>query len=313
MRRRIEMLASAVFLLFFILAAGCGRKEEGTEGKSKSSGNASLMNLLPGDGEIAGLKHDKDPFHYAAENLWEIINGAAEEYIEYGVVEMVGVYTLDSTGNLDPQILIFDMGEPINAFGIFSQHRSPEDDPVAVGNEGISTETNLYFYAGRYYVQVTAQKIVPKERALLREIADLVAKKMGPVPPPPPLLRLLPAEAQVPRSLMYHPKEFLGYQFLKGALSGEFQGQSGTFKAFVIPFPSESEATRVLEKLQLAWKDLGFSPETWEGRGIALQDPRMGHTRVFQAGAFLGGIRGEGFPEDFPGILCKNLAGDFPR
>ena len=60
---------------------------------------------------------------YEPENLWDIINGAADSYLSYDFEKL---YVADYTNSQDHHIKVyaFRHSTPVNAFGIYSQERS---------------------------------------------------------------------------------------------------------------------------------------------------------------------------------------------
>ena len=85
---------------------------------------------------------------YTPENLYQYINGEAEIYLPYGFKKAACVrYIKASTPSGRPQekgmgVNIFEMGSPLDAFGIYSNFRSSTLPPLKVGAEGFSMKQN---------------------------------------------------------------------------------------------------------------------------------------------------------------------------
>ena len=71
--------------------------------------------------EVEGWSVASEVHSYTADNLWEYINGAAELFVEYDVQTC---YTGDlASGGLVVTVDYYDMGTPLNAFGVYVRER----------------------------------------------------------------------------------------------------------------------------------------------------------------------------------------------
>ena len=78
--------------------------------------------------EVAGWTQPGEVLIYDSDTLWEYINGAAELFVEYGV-QACHVTDL-SSGDLTVTVELYDMGTPLNAYGVFD--REYAGDPLDV-------------------------------------------------------------------------------------------------------------------------------------------------------------------------------------
>ena len=87
------------------------------------SGSPGLAALVP---KLEGWALSEAPRSYFPETLFEYINGAAESYLSYDFRELV-VADLQKKGTEATLTAeIYDMADPVNAFGIFGAERYPE-------------------------------------------------------------------------------------------------------------------------------------------------------------------------------------------
>lgn len=113
--------------------------------------------------------------HFTAANLFEKINGRAEEYLQFGVVALDTVtYTDRREEGRFLDAFVYDMGKPANAFGIFSMERGRGAQPVALGEKGYRAGASCFFIRGRHYVQVVASD----KGALLEEAGLKLARQL---------------------------------------------------------------------------------------------------------------------------------------
>ncbi|MCJ7630611.1 MAG: hypothetical protein MUO50_19725, partial [Longimicrobiales bacterium] len=74
--------------------------------------------------EVAGWTQPGEVLTYDSDTLWEYINGAAELFVAYGVQSC---RTTDLTsGDLTVTVDLYDMGTPLNAYGVFEREASGE-------------------------------------------------------------------------------------------------------------------------------------------------------------------------------------------
>jgi hypothetical protein len=80
----------------------------------------SIVNLLPAISNLPGLKTEGEPKVFTGEDLFEMINGGAEIYLEYGFVQTVSQNYSGITGKSNLKIEIYQMTDPEAAYGIFA-------------------------------------------------------------------------------------------------------------------------------------------------------------------------------------------------
>ena len=93
-----------------------------------------LGRLLPDAGDIEGWKKDGEVLSYAADDLWEYINGSAERFLEYDFEMVLAQHYLNTAGE-EIKVEIYAHGSPLEAFGIYSRFRSPDSEIYDIGNE----------------------------------------------------------------------------------------------------------------------------------------------------------------------------------
>ena len=230
---------------------------------------AAAIGLLPAPGraqaragspELAGLAPRLDAWtrteearSFFPESLFEYINGAAESYLSYDFRELL-VVDLEKKGTEATLTMeIYDMGTPLNAFGIFGAERYPENEPVAVGEMGYLEGEALNFLAGRFYVKLLAFGLGEGTAAVLRDTAAKVASAVKPAGGPPGLVAAFPKDGLVARSEKYIKQNFMGYEFLRHGFVATYKAGDKEFEGFFIDAGSEKAAeetrTRLLDAL----------------------------------------------------------------
>lgn len=219
-----------------------------------------LAALVP---KVQGWSPSEAPRSYFPDDLFEYINGAAESYLSYDFRELI-VADLEK-GEATLTLEIYDMGAPVNAFGIFGSERFPDNKAVPVGELGYSEGETLNFLAGRFYVKTLAFGLGEATEAFLREVGSKVAAGIEPAGGLPRLARAFPPEGLVARSEKYIKKNFMGYAFLGDGYVASYRSGEREIEGFFIEARSETEAEGLLAKLREALSADGASPEKIAG------------------------------------------------
>ena len=104
--------------------------------------------------EIKGWNFTEENEVFDANNLWDVIDGAADLFLEYSFVDLqIGRYISD--GGIEVKVEIYRHNNPLNAFGIYSQERNPEYHFIQVGTQGYIEESVLNFLDGVFYIKLS--------------------------------------------------------------------------------------------------------------------------------------------------------------
>ena len=125
--------------------------------------------LLHGDvclfdrAKISGWDLSGRPYDFAPQNLFEHINGSADFFLAYGFVSLkVAHYAPVSTPNDSVTVEVYDMGEKLNAFGVFQAKRSNKAPSLNIGTASFGSGGYLAFYKDRYFVEINSYILVPQ-------------------------------------------------------------------------------------------------------------------------------------------------------
>jgi hypothetical protein len=165
-------------------------------------------NLWPGDTLKEGWIADTLLNEYTADNLYELVNGGADLYFEYGFGKVVNGSFLKE----DKQILIdiYQMKDATAAYGIYSFYRSANSVTLDIGDEASLMDYYLSLWMGKYFISLTAYDSDSISVAGLKLIAAEIAGKSresGSVP------RIMNLFSEFPE------EERKGVKYLKGKLA----------------------------------------------------------------------------------------------
>jgi hypothetical protein len=256
----------------------------GADAQSRQ-GSAELAALLP---KLPAWTPTEAPRSYFPDNLFEYIDGAAESYLGYDFRELL-VADLEKKGTAATLTLeIYDMGLPVNAFGIFAAERYPENKPVALGELGYIEGEALNFLAGRFYVKLLAFGLGDATEATLTEAGAKVAGAVKGGGGLPALVRAFPKDNLVARSEKYIKKNFMGYEFLHDGYVATYKSDGREMEGFFIDGGTAEAAEEMLAKLVTALKTGGQSVETI-APGLHARNRYGQHLYIGRAGSTLCG------------------------
>jgi len=247
--------------------------------------------VLPAD-FAPGWQWDFEPEVYGPDNLYQYIDGEAELYIDYDFFEMVTAsYALECDESVTFTLDIYDMGTALNAFGIYSSYRRPDHDFAQIGCEATVSALNIRFYKGKFFIQINAGSTDPRVSPALLAAARRLEKAI-PGAERPAVLDMLPGEAQLPHSLAYVTRGFLGQSRFRRTLRASYSIDSGTCTAFVVLFENEPAARTALSDLQATLREQSEEIET-DGALLSARTPYHGALFCRQHDLLILGVNGE--------------------
>jgi hypothetical protein len=210
-----------------------------------ASEKARLAKLLPA-ARGAGARAE-EPRFYAAD-LYQYIDGAAEAFHMYDLVAMV--HREYKAGDAEITVDIYDVGEPINAFGIYSAERSPENRYIQAGAEGYIDEHVLNFLQGSFYVKLSAFSDKGSAQPAMRSFAGEISKRIGGGTALPAILETFPAAGRVARSEKYVKRAPLGHEFLAPACTADYRFAGKQSSLLISTSADAAQAKKKLELLK---------------------------------------------------------------
>ena len=241
-----------------------------------------------------------DTSTYGPDNLWEYIDGAADLFVSYGFKHLqCATYRNPAGGEIRAEA--YRHSSATQAYGMYSQERSPENAPVNIGNEGCADEGMVNVVLGNWYLKLSSSPPVTKEEMLV--VARAIDTVLGSPRGLPEGFALLPAPGRILRSEQYIARDFLGYGFLSNVFLARYGAAEGC-QMFVVRTASPEAARVALESF--------IRKATTSGPGISsgivhIVDPHHGPVDVAVRGADLFGIVGAGNDDATYRTLLKNL------
>ena len=288
------------FLLTLVLAvsglAACSdrpavEKEPPAGGPAASTPASSpLLALLPGRNEVPGWAFSREPRTFTPDNLWELINGAADGFVTYGVQEVVTAdYTQAGTG-YQAVIEIYQMKDPLNAFGKYAEERNPASRFLEIGNEGYSGGTAVNFWKGRHYVKITTFEQKDAIEQEMVKLARSVASKVPAAGGEPLELSYFPREHQLPHTTLYIPRDVLAQSYFANGFEARYKTGEKEHKLILVDLENEAAArdalTRYRQAVTKGGKDVRTLTAPGEG-GFTGKDSFYGNLAAVRTGKYI--------------------------
>ena len=181
-----------------------------------------LNALLPAPPEFFGKPGA--PARYYSTDLYHYLDGGADAYLDYGLVAMI--HREFKAGDVDLTVDIYDMGDPLQAFGIYSAERSPDYLFIPIGAEAHVDVGSLGFLQARYYVKLSAFGDGNRTPTVLEKAARSIEARIGPVGKLPQPVTWFPVAGQVAASQKYIVKAPLGRDYLAPATTAAYRFDS---------------------------------------------------------------------------------------
>jgi hypothetical protein len=256
---------------------------------ARAAGSASV---LPAGNAVAGWKQVGKPRAYNAANLFDLVNGEAQAIQEYSFAGCTHAeYAPANQTKPALTIDVFDMTDPLNAFGLFSSDRI-SGKAVPLGAEGVKIgNSGLNFWKGRYVVRTAILNVSPAAQAAQLAFAKAAAAKIPGNAGPPPIVAALPAGRQ-PRSEKYVKSNVAGQAFLKNAVTARYPSTGQGCEVFIATYPAPAAAKAALEKYRSFEKSgTGLAPLKGVGEaGFSVVDRYAKNVAVAQKGKYVVGV-----------------------
>jgi hypothetical protein len=137
----------------------------------------SKINPLPDTGAVTGWAKTSDTRIFAAKDLYQYIDGDAEQYISAGVIQ---TYTSDYKyeGQLEAVVDVHFMNDAAGARKIMDAAKAADAKQVLLGDSGFAYSQSVVFRKGPYLVRIVAYVSTPETQEALLALARGVEAKL---------------------------------------------------------------------------------------------------------------------------------------
>ncbi|HJN19294.1 MAG TPA: DUF6599 family protein [Armatimonadota bacterium] len=259
-----------IALLALVIAASAGLAAPGFVAASS----------VPDGWEIAA-----EPKTFDGETLYEHINGAAPGYTRFDFrLLTVEPVRLVEDPKVEILVEVYEFGNHLDAFGIYSNERMPTLDFEKLGAEGYFAGPACRFYRGNYYVKLNGSRANDEVAAAERQIATALAKSLKGSARRPAILAAVPQSNIVVNSERYEGSDLLAHDFLGAGFTADYDiGGEKTSKLWFAAKDSPQEAREAYYQLLRFMRkrgEVGESLSLATGRGRLTEHPFYGPSLV---------------------------------
>ena len=224
---------------------------------------------------------------YYPDNLWDLIDGAADAFVAYGFVNLhIAEYV---QGDLHIKAEVYRHKNSVLAYGMYAAERSSDYRFIPLGVQGYAENSLVFFVKGPYYVKVTGYEDDEQAGTMVMNIARAIEKSLSGETTLPQAFGKFPTENQQKNSEHYIPENFIGYSFLNEAFTVEYSLEDQTFTAFLIQTGDTRSVIEMVNKL----KEKAVHSENISEGIIRLEDKYNGNLFLLTLGNQLLGTMGQ--------------------
>jgi|ERR1035438_980068 hypothetical protein len=132
---------------------------------------------FPATNAVASWEKTSDTRTFEAKNLWQYIDGDAEQYISAGVVT-TSTSDYKYRGQLEATVDVYTMGDAAGAGKILEAGQTKDAKTVQVGDAGIAFAQSVIFRKGPALVRIVAYQSTPDAPQALLALAHGVEGKL---------------------------------------------------------------------------------------------------------------------------------------
>ena len=239
--------------------------------------------------ELDGWQKKGSAAAYSPGNLYEYIDGAAENFLAYGFRQLA-VQEYRNQRNQAIVAEVYFHGTPENAFGIYGSEKPLAGSYLSIGSQGYGEEGVLNFISDAYYVKLNGFDLGPAGGEILKTLAGELVRAIDGRNGLPELLGAFPARGRVANSERFILSNFLGHEFLGPAFAADYDLQGQKFQLFILRAGDENEARAVLKRYASLDKAASFPDNP--PASLTINDPYNGPVRLAWRGKFVWGAIG---------------------
>lgn len=243
MRKLFISLLVVVFVTVCHIGRGSAEQEHGPD----------VIQYLPGKSEPAGWSALDNPQVARGEDLFLLIDGAAEIFLEYGFKQAV-FQSYRNENEKSINLEIYEMENPSSAYGVYTFRTGETGKAISVGNEGCIEDYYLNFWKGNFLVTVIGFDSDKETVDGIKMIAKTVEARIKEEGRKPDLTGLLPVKDLKPNGIKYLKGSlalYNNYEFDKANIFGLSEGVIGMYgdhRIFLFSYKDETECREWFQK-----------------------------------------------------------------
>ena len=227
------------------------------------------LGMLPAAILDGGWKATTRIQEFDPDSLYEKIDGAAEQFLQYGFEKLTYLSLAQPAEGLELGLEVYDMGESRNAQGIFSAQKGADRAVVQAAKAMYyPTGSGAVALIGKYYVKIAGNEARAEEKAEQMVAAlEILAGEAEEKPLP---VTVLEAAGIDPGAVAYHKADVFQFAFAKDFWFGTPQG-GGDMQFYVHAAEDEITAQALFSELLAAHTEWDYAVVDQQAAGAVLK------------------------------------------
>lgn len=251
-----------------------------------------LRQLLPSVEDLPGWKLNQQPAVYNGDGLFELIDGGADIYLEYGFTRVVSAQYADPSQNII-LIEIYEMNDSAAAYGIFSLSQGKTGWKKAYGTDAAETADYISFWKSRYYVIVSWLSRQTRDTEIFTKVAGVIAGKIVPGSDYPPIVTSYGLALHAGNTIYFRGNlglsnfYYIDYKDVFQINEGIAASADGVYKV-VIAYDDPEKATEVMQSAKQSFSsNKRFSDVAAAYQGFRCRDNKGNIILARQTGSYV--------------------------
>ncbi len=219
---------------------------------------------------------------YAADNLYDYMDGNSEGYLIYGFKLMRGVTC--KSGEVSFVVDISEMNDAEAAWGLYASNRDPRLPVEKLGLSGQIVPQRGIFVKGTSFVEISASPTSIDHTTAIRTFLTALEKCVAGTTDAPAPVGWFPKEGLDEASIRLIPQSLLGLSLLKKGYIAKYDYG----RAFVVHQASPEAAIQVMQKLRDRFGS--STPAKAADEAFEANDRYLGRLLMFRKGAYVAGF-----------------------
>ena len=214
--------------------------------------NKTIENFLPVN-EIEGWQPMGETLIYEGDDLFFLINGGADIYLEFGFGQVISRNYTDETGNI-LKVELYEMLDEDAAFGIYSLFKIDEGT-TQFAQAGRMSDTHVRFRTNRYFGIIMLQTSNPNSNKSMVGFAKFLLNALPGGIENPKIADMLPDEGFISLDVKYF-RGNIGLSNVYGFGSGDIFGFSegvygnyGSHSLIILKYEDNNELEEITQKI----------------------------------------------------------------
>lgn len=240
------------------------------------------------------------PENFDHMTLSDKIDGKAELYLPAGFKSLFAQRLKPhETPEAWYEVFIYDMGNMLNAFSVYSAQRRDNAVPESFAGFAYSSENAFFWVHGPFYGEIIASEVSDKTRDHLLALAESFNNQNPVTVEPIEEIGFFPNDGLVEHSITFIPANAFGFEGLDRIFSARYLLDGQELTAFISRRNSIEEAMEKAEEFVqflITYGGMEFSPDP-AGIDAQMVDFFGTFEAVFTVGPYLAGVHEASSPE----------------